>query len=68
MPSPMQILIIVLVIIVFFGAKKLPEFAKALRQSVDEFKKPNEKDAKVALDKDAEIKDLENKLENLKKQ
>lgn len=52
----------------------MPEFARALRQSVDEFKKPSEAEqAKAASssstsNKDAEIKDLEKKLEQLKKQ
>lgn len=68
MPGPMQLLVIVAVIIIFFGAKKLPEFARAMRQSVDEFKKPSEAEAKVVPDKNAEIKELESKLENLKKQ
>ena len=66
MPGPMQMLLILAVIIIFFGASKLPQFAKALRQSIDEFKKPGE--AAVVPDKNAEIKELESKLENLKKQ
>jgi TatA/E family protein of Tat protein translocase len=66
MPGPMQMLLILAVIIIFFGANKLPQFAKALRQSIDEFKKPSE--TAVVPDKNAEIKELESKLENLKKQ
>lgn len=34
-----QIVIIVAVVVLLFGSKKLPELAKALRLSVDEFKK-----------------------------
>ena len=66
MPGPMQMLLILAVIIIFFGASKLPQFAKALSQSIDEFKKPGE--AAVVPDKNAEIKELESKLESLKKQ
>ena len=68
MPGPMQMLFILGVIIILFGAKKLPEFAKALRQSIDEFKKPSETTPNVVPDKSTEIKELEQKLENLKKQ
>lgn len=34
-----EIIIISLLIIVFFGSKKLPEFIKSLGQAVKEFKK-----------------------------
>ena len=66
MPGIPQMLFIVAIIVIFFGASKLPQFAKALRQSIDEFKKPSE--TAVVPDKNAEIKELESKLENLKKQ
>ncbi len=33
------ILIVALIIFVFFGSSKIPEFAKALRKGIDEFKK-----------------------------
>ena len=34
-----EIILIALVIILFFGAKKLPEIARAIGQSLKEFKK-----------------------------
>ena len=37
--SPMDMGIIFLVILIFFGAKKLPEFAKSMGQAVREFSK-----------------------------
>ena len=68
MPGPMQMLVILAVIVIFFGANKLPQFARTLRQSIDEFKKPSETENKVSPEKSAEIKELELKLEQLKKQ
>lgn len=37
--GPMEITLIVLVLIFFFGAKKIPEIARGLGKSVNEFKK-----------------------------
>ena len=37
--GPQQILIILLVVILLFGAKKLPALARSLGQSIGEFKK-----------------------------
>ena len=39
MPGPMQIAIIVLVVILLFGAKKLPTLARSLGESMNELKK-----------------------------
>jgi sec-independent protein translocase protein TatA len=33
------ILVVALIIFVFFGSAKIPEFAKSLRKGIDEFKK-----------------------------
>ena len=38
-PGVWEILIIFLVIIIFFGAKKIPELARALGHGLKEFKK-----------------------------
>ena len=43
-----EIILIVLVILVFFGAKKIPELAKGLGQGIREFKKAT-KDATDAV-------------------
>jgi sec-independent protein translocase protein TatA len=39
MPGPMELLLIFLVILLLFGAKRLPELARGLGQSIREFKK-----------------------------
>ena len=44
-----EIILIVLVILVFFGAKKIPELAKGLGQGIREFKKAT-KDASDSVD------------------
>ncbi len=38
-PGMGEILIIVLLLVIFFGAKRLPELARALGKSMNEFKK-----------------------------
>ena len=52
--SGWQIILIVAVILVLFGAKKIPEFAKGLGQGIKEFKTESS-DEEVARDKDAKI-------------
>ena len=39
MPGPLELVLIFLVILVLFGAKRLPEIAKGLGQAIQEFKK-----------------------------
>lgn len=39
MPGPMEIIIILLVILLLFGAKRLPEIGKSLGDGIREFKK-----------------------------
>lgn len=38
MPGPMEIVVILLVILLLFGAKRLPEIGKALGEGIREFK------------------------------
>ncbi|PCJ57780.1 MAG: twin-arginine translocase TatA/TatE family subunit [Planctomycetota bacterium] len=45
--SPMTVIIIVIAIVLLFGAKKLPELAKAMRLSVDELKKDPKEPKKI---------------------
>lgn len=42
MPSPPDLFFIMVIVLVLFGAKKLPELARGLGQSLGEFKKAKE--------------------------
>ena len=53
-----ELFLILLVILVFFGAKKLPELAKGLGQGIREFRKAA-KDVQDEVDK--EVKKLDEK-------
>jgi sec-independent protein translocase protein TatA len=57
--GPGEVLVIVVVILVlFFGAKKLPEIARSMGKSVNEFKKGREESGKAeAAEAPAEEKD-----------
>lgn len=49
MPSVQQLLIVLLIIVVLFGAKKIPELAKGLGSGIKNFKKAvKEEDDEVA--------------------
>lgn len=39
MPGPMEIIVVLLVFLLLFGAKKLPEMGRALGEGIREFKK-----------------------------
>ncbi|MBI4358242.1 MAG: twin-arginine translocase TatA/TatE family subunit [Candidatus Omnitrophica bacterium] len=39
MPGPMELMLIFLVILLLFGAKRIPEIARGLGQGIKEFKK-----------------------------
>ncbi|MBP9865933.1 MAG: twin-arginine translocase TatA/TatE family subunit [Candidatus Omnitrophica bacterium] len=39
MPGPLEIIVILVVVLLLFGAKRLPEIGKALGQGIREFKK-----------------------------
>jgi sec-independent protein translocase protein TatA len=53
-----ELFLILLVILIFFGAKKLPELAKGLGQGIREFRKAA-KDVQEEVDK--EVKKLDEK-------
>ena len=55
-----ELLLILLVIFVFFGAKKIPEIAKGLGQGIREFRKAT-RDIQEGVDK--EVKQIEDKSE-----
>ncbi|MGJ0301762.1 twin-arginine translocase TatA/TatE family subunit [Aliarcobacter cryaerophilus] len=49
MPSGMQLLVIVLIVLILFGGKKIPELAKGLGTGIKNFKKAvKEDDEEVA--------------------
>ena len=48
--GPWQIILIVLVVLLLFGGKKIPELMKGLGQGISEFKK-GKKDSEENLDK-----------------
>jgi sec-independent protein translocase protein TatA len=56
-----ELFLILLVILIFFGAKKLPELAKGLGQGIREFRKAA-KDVQDEVDK--EVKKLDEKNDN----
>lgn len=60
-PGWPEILVILLIVLVLFGAKRLPELARGIGQSLNEFKK-----AKNEFDK--EIKEAVNEAKDVKKE
>ncbi|MFB1033340.1 MAG: twin-arginine translocase TatA/TatE family subunit [Aliarcobacter cryaerophilus] len=44
MPSGMQLLVIVLIVLILFGGKKIPELAKGLGSGIRNFKKAIKED------------------------
>lgn len=42
MPSGQDLLVLLVIVLILFGAKRLPELARGLGQSVNEFKKAKE--------------------------
>ena len=55
-PGPWQVVLIVLVVLLLFGGRKIPELMKGLGQGMKEFKKATneEKGAKEEADKEIE--------------
>lgn len=56
MPGGMEIAIIVLFVIIFFGAKRIPELARGLGKGIREFKDAT-KDIKDGIEKEANSDD-----------
>lgn len=48
-----QTLVILLIVLVFFGAKRLPELARAFGQSIREFQKGKDGESKKEIDTDS---------------
>ncbi len=64
MPSGMQLVVIMIVILLLFGGKKIPELAKGLGSGIKNFKKAiNEDDTELQADvKTAQSKNEERKI------
>lgn len=45
MPGPLEIIVILVVVLLLFGAKRLPEIGKALGEGIREFKKSMHNDS-----------------------
>jgi sec-independent protein translocase protein TatA len=59
MPGGIEIILIVLVILLLFGAKRIPELARGIGQGIQEFRKASD-DIKKEIDKGAdEIKNAD---------
>lgn len=54
--SPMDAVLILVVILLLFGGKKLPELANALGRSLNEFKKGKDEGTKTPTEEKAEEK------------
>ena len=54
-PGPWQIILIVFVILLLFGGRKIPELMKGLGQGMKEFKKATKEDQKAEDEEEKEI-------------
>jgi sec-independent protein translocase protein TatA len=54
--GPWQIVLIVLVVLLLFGGKKIPELMRGLGQGMKEFKKATKDENKTEEDKQEELK------------
>lgn len=61
--GPTEIIIIALFILVFFGAKRIPELAKGLGQGIQEFRKASRDIKKEIEETSKEIEDSVNSEE-----
>jgi sec-independent protein translocase protein TatA len=63
--SPMHIVLILLIVVLLFGGKKIPELMKGIGQGMHEFKKASRLDDEPAK-KETEVKDNEIKVSEKK--
>ncbi len=66
MPGGWELFAIILVIVLLFGGKKIPELAKGLGKGIKDFKKAVNEDDESETVKKAETKELEAKKEDTK--
>ena len=55
MPGPLEIVVILLVILLLFGAKRLPEIGRALGEGIREFKRALKEGSEDRPDSDKKI-------------
>jgi sec-independent protein translocase protein TatA len=60
--SPMHLVLIIFIIALLFGGKKIPELMKGIGQGVKEFKKASALDDEPLEKKETDSKDLEIRL------
>lgn len=60
MPGGWEWIIIILVVLIFFGAKKIPELARGLGRGIREFKDAT-KEIKKDIDESSSVKDDDKK-------
>jgi len=64
MPGGWELFAIILVIVLLFGGKKIPELAKGLGKGIKDFKKAvNEDDEPAEVAKKADAKEIETKAQ-----
>ena len=61
--GPWQFAILILVIVLIFGSKKLPELARALGKAKGEFKRGTAEGEALLKEEEAKAKELEQKKE-----
>ncbi|VGO15530.1 Sec-independent protein translocase protein TatA [Pontiella desulfatans] len=59
MPGHTEIILIVFIIVLLFGAKKLPELSRSLGKSLGEFKKGQREGTEPDKEDDVEKKEIE---------
>lgn len=52
-PGPLEIILVLFVILLLFGAKRLPQLSRSLGRSLSEFKKGREEGEKLSAPDDA---------------
>ena len=63
MPSGMQLLVIVLIVLILFGGKKIPELAKGLGSGIKNFKKAVREDDNEEVATASKIDEIEKKTD-----
>lgn len=67
MPSVPELLIILAIVVLLFGAKKIPDLAKGLGSGIKNFKKAVKDDEEDIEKNNIKLKEAENKEDNIVK-